>query len=442
MKYSKDEIIKIVKEENIKFIRLQFTDIFGAMKNVSITPSQLEKALDNSLRFDGSSIDGFVRIEESDMELHPDLDSFAIHPWGQEHGKVARLICDVCRINGEPFEGDPRYILRKAIAHAASLGYELNVGPECEFYLLKTNERGVPTFESYDTNGYFDLGPNDLGEEARKDIVLALEDLGFVIEASHHECGPAQHEIDFKYQEALHAADSIMTFKYAVKTISEKHHLYATFMPKPIYGQAGNGMHLNMSLSKNGKNIFINEKDKNGLSKEAYSFMAGIMHHIEGIAIVTNPLVNSYKRLVPDFEAPVYIAWSAQNRSPLIRVPSSRGQSTRIELRSPDPSANPYLALALCLEAGLEGIENGLTPPPSIDKNIFEMSKRELTRSGIKKLPANLFEALNKVQKDKFVADVLGAHIYDRYIEAKKREWNEYSLRVSDWEIETYLSKY
>jgi len=442
VKYTKEEIINIVRDENVKFIRLQFTDIFGAMKNVSITPSQLEKALDNKMRFDGSSIDGFVRIEESDMALYPDLDSFVIHPWGQDRGKVARLICDVYRIDGLPFEGDPRYILRKAIAHAKSLGFDFFVGPECEFYLLQNDEKGNPTLDAYDKGGYFDLGPNDIGEEARKDIVLALEDLGFVIEASHHECGPAQHEIDFMYEEALRSADNIMTFKYAVKTVSEQHKLCATFMPKPLSNQAGNGMHLNMSLFRKDKNIFINEKDKNGLSKEAYSFMAGIMRHIEGISIVTNPLVNSYKRLVPDFEAPVYIAWSAQNRSPLIRIPSSRGNGTRIELRSPDPSANPYLALALCLEAGLEGIEKGLTPPASIDKNIFEMSRRELTRSGVKKLPSNLFEAINKVEKDPFVADILGNHIYDRYIEAKRREWNEYSQRVTNWEIETYLHKY
>ncbi len=441
MGYSKQKIIDIVKKENVKFIRLQFADIFGAMKNVSITPSQLEKALDNKMMFDGSSIDGFVRIEESDMSLHPDYNSFAIHPWGQENGKVARLICDVYQKDA-PFEGDPRFILRKALDHAEQMGYTMNVGPECEFYLLKNDDRGYPTLDAYDRGGYFDLGPNDVGEEARKDIVLALEELGFVIEASHHECGPAQHEIDFRYEEAMHAADNIQTFKYAVKSVAEKRNLYATFMPKPLFGQAGNGMHLNMSLEKGGENAFVDEKDKNGLSKEAYSFMAGIMKHIEGITIFTNPLVNSYKRLVPDFEAPVYIAWSAQNRSPLIRVPSSRGKGTRIELRSPDPSANPYLALALCLEAGLEGIEKKLTPPKSIDKNIFEMSKRELIRSGVKKLPSNLFEAINKVDKDKFIKEVLGNHIYDRYIAAKRQEWEEYSHRVSNWEIETYLYKY
>ncbi|MBQ9030823.1 MAG: glutamine synthetase [Parasporobacterium sp.] len=439
---TKEQIIKTIKEEDIQFIRLQFTDIFGAMKNVSITPSQIEKALNNKMMFDGSSIDGFARIEESDMCLYPDLDTFRIHPWDQEKGKVARLICDVYTPDGNPFEGDPRYILRKALKHAEEMGYSFNVGPECEFYLMKTDADGRPVLDSYDEGGYFDLGPNDVGEDVRKYIVLALEKLGFEIEASHHECGPAQHEIDFKYASALAAADNIMTFKYAVKTISEKHQMYATFMPKPFYGAAGNGMHLNMSLMKNGKNSFVDESDKNGLSKEAYSFMAGIMKHIEGITIFTNPLINSYKRLVPDFEAPLYIAWSARNRSPLFRVPTSGGQSTRIELRNPDPSANPYLALALCLEAGLEGIRREMVPPAPVDKNIFEMSKRELSRSHVHMLPLNMYEAIRKAEKDRFVKEVLGAHIFERYISAKNNEWSEYSQRISNWEIEKYLLKY
>ena len=439
---TKEQIIKTIKDEDIQFIRLQFTDIFGAMKNVSITPSQIEKALNNKMMFDGSSIDGFARIEESDMCLYPDLDSFRIHPWDQEKGKVARLICDVYTPDGNPFEGDPRYILRKALAHAKEMGYTFNVGPECEFYLMKTDANGRPVLDQYDEGGYFDLGPNDVGEDVRKYIVLALEKLGYEIEASHHECGPAQHEIDFKYAPALTAADNIMTFKYAVKTVSEKHGLYATFMPKPFYGVAGNGMHLNMSLTKDGSNAFVDESDQNGLSKEAYSFMAGIMKHIEGITIFTNPLINSYKRLVPDFEAPLYIAWSARNRSPLFRVPTSGGQSTRIELRNPDPSANPYLALALCLEAGLEGIRSGLTPPAPVNKNIFEMSKRELTRSGIRMLPLNMYEAIRKAEKDSFIREVLGTHIFERYISAKNREWSEYSQRISNWEIEKYLLKY
>lgn len=439
---TREQIIETIRKEDIQFIRLQFTDIFGAMKNVSITPSQIEKALSNKMMFDGSSIDGFARIEESDMCLYPDLDSFRIHPWDQEKGKVARLICDVYTPDGNPFEGDPRYILRKALAHARDMGYRFHVGPECEFYLMKTDDNGRPLLEQYDEGGYFDLGPNDVGEDVRKYIVLALEALGFEIEASHHECGPAQHEIDFRYADALNAADNIMTFKYAVKTVSEKHQMYATFMPKPYYGIAGNGMHLNMSLTRDGKNAFVDENDRIGLSKEAYSFMAGIMKHIEGITLFTNPLINSYKRLVPDFEAPLYIAWSARNRSPLFRVPTAGGQSTRIELRNPDPSANPYLALALCLEAGLEGIQNNLTPPAPVDKNIFEMSKRELSRCGVRVLPLNMYEAIRKAEEDRFVKDVLGSHIFERYISAKRKEWSEYSQRISNWEIEKYLLKY
>lgn len=438
----KEDIIKKVKAEKVEFIRLQFTDIFGSIKNVAITPGQLEKALDNKIMFDGSSIEGFARIEESDMYLYPDLRSFEIYPWGDESGKVARLICDIYNTDGQPFEGDPRYILKKVTDEAAEMGYEFNVGPECEFYLFQRDEKGYPTLKTYDRGGYFDLGLNDLGEDARKDIVLALEKMDFEIEASHHECGPSQHEIDFKYEEAMHTADNIMTFKYVVRTIASLHNLYATFMPKPKSDQDGSGMHLNMSLMKDGKNAFIDEKDKNGLSKEAYSFMAGIIKHVEAMTVVLNPLVNSYKRLVPGYEAPTYIAWSAKNRSPLIRVPSSKGNSTRFELRSADPTANPYLALALCLAAGLDGIKNNMTPPSSIDKNIFEMSSRELKRTGIKSLPANLYEAISKAEKDAFIQKVLGKHIFDKYIEAKKKEWDRYSNRVSSWEVEEYLHIY
>ena len=438
----KEEIIKIVKDEDVKFIRLQFTDIFGSMKNLSITPSQLEKALDNKIMFDGSSIDGFARIEESDMFLVPDLSTFVIHPWNKEKGKVARLICDVFNSDGTPFEGDPRNVLKRAINHANELGYTFQVGPECEFYLLKNNANNLPTLDMYDKGSYFDVGPNDIGEEARKDIVLALEELGFEIEASHHECGPCQHEIDFKYTDVLKAADNIMTFKYVVKTIAEKHNLYATFMPKPVYNQAGNGMHLNMSLSKNNKNIFYDNSDTNNLSKEAYSFMAGIMKHVEGMTLFTNPLVNSYKRLVPGFEAPMYIAWSAKNRSPLIRVPTINKDSARIELRNPDPSANPYLALALCLEAGLDGLSNNLVPSEPINKNIFNMSKNELKKNAIKSLPQNMYEAIKKCEADKLILDFLGKHIVERYITAKKMEWEEYSSYVSNWEIDNYLLKY
>ncbi len=442
MAHTKEEIIKMVKSENVEFIRLQFTDIFGAMKNVAITPGQLGKALDNKMMFDGSSIEGFVRIEESDMYLRPDLDTFRIYPWGQENGKVARLICDVYTTAQAPFEGDPRFILRKVIKEADEMGYRFNVGPECEFYLFEKDEKGYPTLVTYDRGSYFDLGPNDLGENARKDIVSALEDLGFEIEASHHECGPSQHEIDFKYEEALHTADNIMTFKHAVKAVAGEHKLYATFMPKPKASCDGSGMHLNMSLFRKGKNAFVDEKDINGLSGEAYSFMAGIMKHIEAMTVLLNPLVNSYKRLVPGFEAPTYIAWSAKNRSPLIRIPSAKGNSTRIELRSADPSANPYLALALCLAAGLDGIKKNMVPPKSIDKNIFEMSNRELVRSGIKCLPGTLADAISKCEKDGFMREVLGKHIYEKYLEAKKAEWHEYSIQVSNWETERYLHIY
>lgn len=442
MSYSREEIIDIVKKEKIEFITLQFTDIFGAMKNVSITSSQLEKALDGKMMFDGSSIEGFARIEESDMRLVPDLNSFTVYPWKHGDVKVCRIICNVYSVDGTPFMGDPRNILAKANEHARKLGYEFNVGPECEFFLFNKGANGEPTLNSNDRGGYFDLGPNDIGENARKDIVLALEAMGFEIEASHHECAPAQHEIDFKYETSMHAADNIMTFKQTVKTVADKHDLYATFMPKPIYGIAGSGMHLNMSLTKNGKNVFVDEKDKIGLSKTAYSFMAGIMKHIEGMTIFLNPLVNSYKRLVPGYEAPIYIAWSAKNRSPLIRVPSSRGASTRIELRSADPSANPYLAIALCLEAGLDGIEKKMTPPDSVDKNIFEMSQREIKRSGIKTLPVNMYDAISKAEKDRFVKDVLGDHLLGKYMGTKKHEWDDYNRRITNWEVESYLGNY
>lgn len=442
MSITREDIIRTVREENIEFITLQFTDIFGTMKNVSITSSQLEKALDGKMMFDGSSIEGFARIEESDMRLCPDYNSFTVYPWKHGDVKICRIICDVYGVDGKPFMGDPRNILEKAIAHARKLGYEFNVGPECEFFLFNKGVNGEPTLTSNDKGGYFDLGPNDVGENARKDIVLALEAMGFEIEASHHECAPAQHEIDFKYENAMHAADNIMTFKQTVKTVADRHDLYATFMPKPIYGIAGSGMHLNMSLTKNGKNVFVDEKDKNGLSKTAYSFMAGIMKHIEGMTIFLNPLVNSYKRLVPGYEAPIYIAWSAKNRSPLVRIPSSKGASTRIELRSADPSANPYLAIALCLESGLDGIEKKMTPPPSVDKNIFEMSQREIKRSGIKTLPVNMYDAISKAEKDKFVRDVLEEHLFTKYIGAKKHEWDDYNRRITNWEVESYLGKY
>ena len=341
--YTKEDIIRLVEEEDVEFIRLQFTDIFGNLKNVAITASQLERALNNQCMFDGSSIEGFVRIEESDMYLHPDYNTLEIFPWRPQQGKVARLICDVYRPDGTPFEGDPRHVLQRAIAKAAEQGYTFKVGPECEFFLFQSDENGLPTTITYEQAGYFDLGPMDFGENARRDMVMTLEDMGFVVEASHHEVAPSQHEIDIQYDEALATADNIMTFKLAVKSIAKQHGLHATFMPKPVYGVNGSGMHINMSLYHNGRNIFADSSDGNGLSKEAYYFIGGLMKHMKAITAIVNPLINSYKRLVPGYEAPVHIGWSAKNRSPLIRIPAAGGEGTRIELRSPDPAANPYL---------------------------------------------------------------------------------------------------
>lgn len=439
--YTKQDIIKMVEEEDVEFIRLQFTDIFGNLKNVAVTTSQLDKVLDNKCMFDGSSIEGFVRIEESDMYLHPDLDTFEIFPWRPQQGKVARFICDVYRPDETPFEGDPRYILKKVVNEAKELGYVFNVGPECEFFLFNAEDNGEPTNQSLERGGYFDVGPLDAGENARREMVLTLEDMGFTIEASHHEVAHAQHEIDFLYDDALTTADNIMTFRLVVRTIAKRHGLHATFMPKPKFGVNGSGMHINMSLSKDGKNIFDNPEGKLGLSEDAYHFIAGLMKHMEGMAAITNPLVNSYKRLVPGYEAPVYIAWSATNRSPLIRIPASRGSGARVELRCPDPSANPYLALAVCLAAGLDGIRNKLTPPESVDLNIFAMSEEEKAERGIKNLPGNLKEALNLFEKSEFVKNVLGDHTVRKYLEAKNAEWEQYTLQVSQWELDQYLHR-
>lgn len=442
-RYTKDDIFRMVEEEDVEFIRLQFTDIFGTLKNIAITSSQLEKALDNKCMFDGSSVEGFVRIEESDMYLYPDYDTFEIFPWRPQQGKVARLICDVHTPDGKPFEGDPRWILKKTIKEANEMGYRFDVGPECEFFLFHTDDNGLPTTLSHEKAGYFDLGPNDLGENIRRDMVLTLEDMGFEIEASHHEVAPAQHEIDFKYDEALKTADNIQTFKMTVKTIAKRHGLYATFMPKPKFGISGSGMHINMSLAtKEGKNIFADENGKIGLSDDAYHFIAGIMKHARGMSAITNPLVNSYKRLVPGYEAPVYIAWSAKNRSPLIRIPASRGNGTRVELRNPDPTANPYLVLALCLAAGLDGIKNKIEVPKSVDCNIYEMTPGERRAAGIENMPADLKEAVDCLVADEFLCSVLGEHITTKYVEAKMKEWENYTTRVSQWEIDEYLYKY
>ncbi len=441
-KYTREDVLRIVREGDIEFVRMQFADIFGQLKNVAITKSQIEKALDNKIAIDGSSIEGFTRINESDQYLYPDLNSFRVIPWHPHNGKVARLICDVYNPNGTPFIGDPRGVLKRVLNRAAGMGYTFNVGPECEFFLFETDEKGRPTTKTSDEASYFDLGPLDHGQVTRREVCLALEAMDFEIEASHHENAAGQHEIDFKYAEAMHAADNIMTFKLAVKSIAQKNGLHATFMPKPIFGIAGSGMHINMSLFRDGKNVFFDEKDERKLSKEAYSFIAGLLYHIKGICALTNPLINSYKRLVPGFEAPCYVAWSASNRSALVRVPSARGQSTRVELRCPDPSCNPYLALAVCLAAGLDGIEKGMMPPKEITENIFDMDMQTRLEHGITGLPKSLEEAISCLKQNKLLMDTLGEHVSTQYILGKQAEIHEYNTRVSSWEISKYMIAY
>ena len=441
-KFKKEDIIRLVRENDVEFIRMQFADIFGQLKNVAITASQIEKAVNNEIMIDGSSIEGFVRIQESDQYLRPDLDTFTILPWRPQQGKVARLICDVYNPDGTPFVGDPRGALKRVLKRAADMGYSFNVGPECEFFLFQTDDAGKPTAKTNDEAGYFDLVPLDHGESTRREICMVLEKMGFEIEASHHEVAAGQHEIDFKYAEALTAADNIMTFKLAVKTLAQKNGLHATFMPKPIFGINGSGMHTNMSLFKDGKNIFFDENGSKKLSEDAYHFIAGLLHHIRGMAAILNPLVNSYKRLVPGYEAPCYTAWSASNRSALIRIPAARGQATRVELRCPDPACNPYLALTVCLAAGLDGIEKKMTPPAEITDNIFAMSAGEREARGIRSLPANLHEAVAAMQEDKLVCDTLGDHIVSQYKAGKEKEWDEYRTHVSSWELEKYLITY
>ncbi|MDD6201565.1 MAG: glutamine synthetase family protein [Lachnospiraceae bacterium] len=431
--YTREDIIRLAEEEDVEFIRLQFTDLFGNLKNIAITSSQLEKALQNRCMFDGSGIEGFVRVEESQMYLYPDYNTFEIFPWRPQQGKVARLFCDVYKPDGTPFEGDPRYVLKRAIKEASDMGYTFEVGPECEFFLFNTDENTLPTTMTHEHAGYFDCGPMDFGENARRDIVLTLEDMDFVIESSHHEIAPAQHEVDFKYDEALVTADNIMTFKLAVKTIAKRHGLHATFMPKPKFGVNGSGMHINMSLSKDGKNVFSDPSDELGLSKEAYYFMGGIMKHIKAITAITNPLINSYKRLVPGFEAPVNVGWSSMSKSPLFRIPVQQGENARIELRSPDPSANPYLALAVCLMAGLKGIREKQEPPKSME------SRKRVT---VEMLPQTLKEAIAELEKDSFIKGVLGEELSKRYIEIKKDEWQHYTSQITPWEIDQYLDKY
>jgi glutamine synthetase len=420
-----------------------FTDILGTIKNVEVPISQLEKVLDNKMMFDGSSIEGFVRIEESDMYLYPDFNTWLVFPWGTEQGKVARLICDIYMPDGTPFAGDPRNNLKRSLKEMKELGFtEFNLGPEPEFFLFKLDEKGQPTLKLNDQGGYFDLAPTDLGENCRRDIVLELEALGFEIEASHHEVAPGQHEIDWKYANAVEACDNIQTFKLIVKTVARKHGLHATFMPKPVFGINGSGMHFNMSLFNENGNAFYDKEDERQLSETAYQFIAGLIKHARGYTAVCNPIVNSYKRLVPGYEAPVYIAWSGKNRSPLIRIPESRGMSTRVELRSVDPAANPYLALATLLAAGLDGVKNKLEAPAPINRNIYQMSAEDRYENGILDLPTSLHEALGEFSKDQLLVDALGDHISNNFIESKEIEVMSYIQQVTEWEREQYLNMY
>ncbi|EHJ51976.1 type I glutamate--ammonia ligase [Streptococcus macacae] len=437
-----------VEEKNVTFLRLMFTDILGIMKNVEIpaTEEQLNKILSNKAMFDGSSIEGFVRINESDMYLYPDLNTWTVFPWGDENGAVGGLICDVYTAEGEPFAGDPRGNLKKALRHMENVGYKsFNLGPEPEFFLFKMDELGNPTTEVNDKGGYFDLAPTDLADNTRREIVNVLTKMGFEVEASHHEVAVGQHEIDFKYADVLTACDKIQLFKLVVKTIARKHGLYATFMAKPKFGINGSGMHCNMSLfDADGKNVFFDPEDPKGmqLSETAYQFLGGLIKHAYSYTAIMNPTVNSYKRLVPGYEAPVYIAWAGRNRSPLIRVPASRGVSTRLELRSVDPTANPYLALAVLLESGLDGIENKIEAPAPVESNIYAMTVEERKAAGIADLPSTLHNALKALQEDEVVKAALGNHIYTSFLEAKRIEWSSYAAFVSQWEVDNYLDLY
>ncbi|KRM44831.1 type I glutamate--ammonia ligase [Lentilactobacillus parafarraginis] len=441
--YSKDDIRKIVKDEDVKFLRLMFTDLFGTIKNVEVPITQLDKLLDNKLMFDGSSIEGFVRIEESDMYLYPDLSTWMIFPWSTDRGKIARVICQVYRPNGEPYAADPRNNLIRVLGDMKKAGFtSFNIGPEPEFFLFKMNEKGEPTLHLNDKGSYFDMAPMDLGENCRREIVLTLEEMGFDVEAAHHEVAPGQHEIDFKYADALAAADNIQTFKLVVKTIARKYGLYATFMPKPLSGINGSGMHLNMSLFTDKGNTFYDKDGELEISQEAYYFLGGLLKHARSFTAVCNPIVNSYKRLVPGFEAPVYVAWSGSNRSPLIRIPSARGNSTRLEVRSVDPTANPYLAIACVLEAGLDGLKNKIEPEHSVDRNIYRMNADELKKSHIQNLPDTLHNALKDLAADDVMRNALGEHLFNSFIEAKNLEYDSYRTQVSGWERDQYLEKY
>jgi glutamine synthetase len=441
---SKQDILELARSLNVRFMRLQFTDILGINKNVEIPASQFEKALDGDILFDGSSIEGFVRIEESDMLLAPDLATFQVFPWGDTESRICRVICDINTPDGAPFAGDPRRVLKRVVERAASMGYTMNAGMEAEFFLFRPSPEGEATTITHDVGGYFDLAPADLGEDARRAMVDVLERMGFEVEAAHHEVAHGQHEIDFRYADALKTADNIATFRFVVKHVAQQFGLVASFMPKPIFGQNGSGMHTHQSLFREGgrENAFWDADAQWELSPVALHYVGGLLRHARGMCAITNPLVNSYKRLVPGYEAPVNVAWSMRNRSPLVRVPERRGLGTRVELRMPDPAANPYLALAVMLAAGLDGVETKADYREPVNENIWEMSFRERRRLRIDDLPHDLNEALDELEKDDVVTGALGEHITKHFVEAKRQEWRDYITQVSPWELENYLVKY
>lgn len=441
-KISKEMILEDVKKHNVKYVRLQFTDMMGTIKNVEVPTSQLNEVFDGNVMFDGSSVEGFVRIVETDMNLVPDLDTWLILKFEESnYGSVARLICDVYTTDGKPFEGDPRRILKRAMNKAEEMGFSsFNIGFEPEFYLFKLAKSDCTMFELTDKGGYFDQSPIDESENVRRDIVLELEKLGFDIEASHHEVGPGQHEINFKFDNALTACDNLQTFKLVVKDNARRYGMVATFMPKPKKGMAGNGMHTNCSLfDKDGNNVFYDETNKLHLSNTCYQFMAGIIKHARPLTGICNPSINSYKRLTPGFEAPCYIAWSPQNRSSFIRIPASRKQGTRVEIRSVDPTCNPYLALAAILSAGLEGIKEDLVCPDPTFENLFALVRKEREALGIKNLPNNLYDAIKEVQNSNLIRETLGEHTYHKFIKAHREIWKEYQTEVNEWELKRYL---
>lgn len=438
----KQQILAEAEAAGVKFLRLQFTDILGVIKNVEVPDRQFANALDGKVMFDGSSIEGFVRIEESDMYLTPDLSTFRIFPWTDPSGeKVARLICDITNPDGTPFPGCPRQTLKRAIAEASRRGFTVNVGPEAEFFLFQTRDH-EPTTETHDAAGYFDLTPVDLGEDVRRQIVLILERMGFEVEAAHHEVAGGQHEIDFRDDNILTAADNVSTFRFVVKNVAQRNGVHATFMPKPVFGVNGSGMHTRQTLLRDGVNVFHDPDGPFGLSRTCMNYIGGLLQHAEAFCAITNPLVNSYKRLVPGYEAPTHIAWSERNRSPLIRIPAPRGEATCIELRMPDPSCNPYLAFAAMLRAGLDGLDHDLDPGAPVSKNIYKMSQRERRSLRIDELPPNLDAALDQLERSALMRETLGDHIFEHFIEAKRREWFEYLQQVSSWEIERYLKIY